>query len=522
MSNQADRCYFGVRTGAAMAENSEIRGRVSVTIGMCFLAAILEGYDIQAFGIAAPKLVAALSLNPAEQGWAASAAMIGLVFGAFTGGRVADAMGRKPVLLISVALFGIGALWTATSGSFLALLPARFVTGLGFGGAYPVLIAIAAEVSAPSRRSAVTCALFCGMPAGGSLVSLFANIAGEQLDWRMIFVVGGALPLAILPLLWFFLTETRPSRDDSANARLMPALFEDGRATATILLASASFLALVVLYLILNWLPSLVVAKGYLSGDGAAASFAFNITGVLGALLLGFLADIAGVRRALVLAYATTLVSLYFLGAAQSVLMIVVYSGLLGLFASSVSFVLYGLAPTLYPVNVRAAAAGAIVGVGRLGTIAGPLLAGQLRQIGWSAESVIDAMLPIVVLGAVCAITLTSRFRQPIADVGDHRDPAAAIQPHPGARGPEVTPGDHARIRPWRQCDGRAGIEFVAVAGQQQAPAGMGIPGEGDNAHAPLSAERRVAQAFLHRSMAGMGSKRAASGPRRRRSNLKI
>lgn len=398
-----------------MAENSEIRGHVAVTIGMCFLAAILEGYDIQAFGIAAPKLVAALALSPAQQGWAASAAMIGLVFGAFIGGKLADALGRKPVLLMSVALFGIGALWTATSVNFLSLLPARLATGVGFGGAYPVLISIAAEISPPSRRSAATCLLFCGMPAGGSLVSLFANLSGEQLDWRMIFIVGGLMPLAIVPLLWFFLTETRPVRDDSANARLLPALFGEGRATATFLLASASFLALVVLYLILNWLPSLVVAKGHLSGDGAAASFAFNIAGVVGGLLLGFLADIAGAKRALILAYGTILVSLYLLGAAQSVFMIVAYSGLLGVFTPSISFVLYGLAPTLYPVNVRAAASGAIVGIGRLGTIAGPLLAGELRQIGWSAESVIDAMLPIVLLGAVCAIALTSRFRAPIA-----------------------------------------------------------------------------------------------------------
>lgn len=394
-----------------MAENNTVRGRVAITIAMCFLAAILEGYDIQAFGIAAPKLVAALRLNPSEQGWAASAAMIGLVFGAFIGGRLADAIGRKPVLLMSVALFGIGALWTATSDSFLALLPARFATGLGFGGAYPVLIAIAAEVSAPSRRSAVTCALFCGMPTGGSLVSLFANIAGEQLDWRTIFIVGGALPLAILPLLWFFLQETRPVHEESTDAKLLPALFGGGRGVATVLLASASFLALVVLYLILNWLPSLVVAKGHLSGDGAAAAFWFNATSVLGALLLGFLADIAGVRRALLLAYGTVLISLYFLGAAQSVIVIVAWSGLVGLFTPGTTFVLYGLAPALYPVKVRAAASGAIVGVGRLGTIAGPLLAGQLRQMGWPAESVIDAMLPIVLVGGVCAIALTSRFR---------------------------------------------------------------------------------------------------------------
>ena len=92
-------------------------------------------------------------------------------------------------------------------------------------------------------------------------------------------------------------------------------------------------------------------------------------------------------------------------------IVIVAWSGLVGLFTSGVTFVLYGLAPPLYPVNVRAAASGAIVGVGRLGTIAGPLLAGQLRQMGWSAESVIDAMLPIVLVGGMCAIALTSRFR---------------------------------------------------------------------------------------------------------------
>ena len=227
----------------------------------------------------------------------------------------------------------------------------------------------------------------------------------------MIFIVGGAMPLAILPLLWFFLRETRPAHEESADAKLLPALFGGGRGTATILLAAASFLALVVLYLVLNWLPSLVVAKGHLSGDGAAASFAFNTAGVAGALLLGFLADIAGVRRALMFAYGTILVSLYFLGAAQSVIVIVAWSGLLGLFTPGISFVLYGLAPALYPVNVRAAASGAIVGVGRLGTIAGPLLAGQLRQMGWPAGSIIDAMLPIVLVGGVCAIALTARFR---------------------------------------------------------------------------------------------------------------
>jgi AAHS family 3-hydroxyphenylpropionic acid transporter len=290
------------------------------------------------------------------------------------------------------------------------LLLARFVTGLGFGGAFPVLIAIATETSTVRWRSATTCALFCGMPLGGSLVSLFASLAGEQLNWRTIFVVGGLLPLVILPALWFALHETKPRHDENTHARLLPALLGGGRAAATILLGSASFVAFVVLYLMLNWLPALVVAKGYLSGDGAAASLGFNVAGVIGGLLLGLLTDIAGPRRALLLAYAMMFTALALLAGAQSLALIVAYSALLGLFAPGTTFVLYALVPPYYPANVRATACGAIVGIGRLGTIAGPLFAGQLRQMGWSAEHVLDALLPAIVVGGTCALLLTTRF----------------------------------------------------------------------------------------------------------------
>src|ERR1700749_935990 len=105
-----------------MTEKTEIRGRVAVTIGMCFLMAILEGYDIQAFGIAAPKLVGALGLSPSQQGLAASIAMVGLVMGAFFGGRISDSVGRKPVLLVSAAIFGFCSIWTGLSTNFAGLL----------------------------------------------------------------------------------------------------------------------------------------------------------------------------------------------------------------------------------------------------------------------------------------------------------------------------------------------------------------------------------------------------------------
>ena len=62
---------------------------------LCFLAAMIEGFDIQAAGVAAPKLAPALGLTPAQMGMFFSAATFGLIFGAIAGGRIADRFGRR-------------------------------------------------------------------------------------------------------------------------------------------------------------------------------------------------------------------------------------------------------------------------------------------------------------------------------------------------------------------------------------------------------------------------------------------
>ena len=175
--------------------------RPGLVIGVCLLIATLEGYDVQAFGVAAPHMARELGLNPGQVGWAGSAANFGLVLGALAGGWAADRWGRKPVLLASVLAFGLFSLATAFAQGVEPLLAARFLTGLGFGGVMPNLIALAAEIAAPGRRAAMTSAMFCGMPAGGAAVSLLARLAGEHADWRLLFLVGGGLPLLIAPLM---------------------------------------------------------------------------------------------------------------------------------------------------------------------------------------------------------------------------------------------------------------------------------------------------------------------------------
>ena len=377
-----------------------------LVIGICFLIAAIEGYDIQAFGVAAPGLAPDLRLGPADLGWAGSAAMIGLVIGAFVGGWVADRVGRKPVLLLSVGLFGLFSLATAMSPNYEVLLLARLATGLGFGGAMPNLIAIASEIARADRKAATVTAMFCGMPAGGAAVALAARLAGEGLDWRMLFVAGGIVPLLLLPLIARWLPETRPARDPAEDHRLGPALFAEGRAAPTLLLWTVFMLTLVVLYLALNWLPTLVIAKGHSPADGFAAAMAFNVAGVVGSLVFGALSDRVGWRWPLSIAYlalAGVMVGMAFL---QTTTAILALSFAAGFLVMGAQFSLYAVTPSLYPPRSRGAGTGMAVAVGRLGSIAGPLIAGTLRNAGAGPGEVFGSMAPVALAAGAGLIAL--------------------------------------------------------------------------------------------------------------------
>lgn len=390
------------------------RAGPGLVTAVCFLIAAIEGYDIQAFGVAAPQLVPELGLAADQQGWAAGIAMVGLVIGAFAGGWLADRTGRKPVLIASVVGFGLCSIWTALTHDYQSLLAARFVTGLGFGGALPNLIAIASEISRPERRGATTSAMFCGMPAGGAVVSLVARMMGDGLDWRAVFIAGGVIPLLLVPVIVFLLPETRPPAQAGADRRVLHGLFGEGRTVPTLLLWAANILTLLVLYLMLNWLPSLVVAKGHSPADGAVASLLFNLVGVAGALLLGLVVDRAGFRWSLLVAYAALATAMFALGRAEDVGAILALSAAAGFLVLGAQYALYSLAPMLYDPAVRAAGAGAAVGFGRFGSIIGPLLAGELRHVGWSAGQVLDAMAPVAVAAGlgVFALTFLARLRR--------------------------------------------------------------------------------------------------------------
>ena len=395
------------RTALAAAPN------VNITVALCFLVAVVEGFDIQAMGVAAPLLAPQFGFEPQQMGRIFAISNVGLVIGASLGGWLADKVGRKPVFISAVVSFGIFTLLTSLVSTFDALFVVRLCAGLGFGAALPNMMALAAEVSAPEKRASTAAFMFAGMPLGGGTSALLTQVLPAGFDWRVLFEIGGVLPLLLAPAIYFLMPETlTKSAAGSPRTNVFAALFGDGRTPVTLLLWLAFLPTLLILYLILNWLPFLVTANGLDRAVAPQASLAFNFASIAGALVFGRLVDRMDTRWPMLVAYGGLIGSLIALSTSSGLAMTLLLSGAAGFFLLGANYALYGVAATYYPQNVRGTGSGASVAVGRVGSIIGPLLAGALLGSGTTASSVVQYMVPVAALAGVAVLGL-SFLRRP-------------------------------------------------------------------------------------------------------------
>ncbi|MGO0633309.1 3-(3-hydroxy-phenyl)propionate transporter MhpT [Pseudomonas sp. SAR267] len=377
-----------------------------LTIGLCFIVALLEGMDIQSAGIAGPSLAAHFGLSSSALGLVFSASIIGLLPGALVGGWLADRVGRKRVLMAAVSLFGLFSLATALAWNYEALLSARFLTGLGLGAAMPNLIALCSEAVEQRLHGTAVSLMYCGMPLGGALAAGI-GLTGTEESWKTVFIVGGVGPLLIMPLLYRWLPESRAfSAQRAAGARQQAdwrGLFQRDTATPTLLLWVGFFFTLMVLFILQNWLPTLLRGLGFSRVDAATVQIVLNVGGTLGALMLGRLLDRWNVAMLVVLMYCGILVALAGLGLSGHLTGMLVAGFTAGFFSIGGQLVLYALVPRFYPTAIRGTGVGAAVAVGRLGSMSGPLLAGQMLAAGSGAATVLMAATPgiLVAAGAV-------------------------------------------------------------------------------------------------------------------------
>jgi AAHS family 4-hydroxybenzoate transporter-like MFS transporter len=258
---------------------------------LCGLIQALDGYDLSAIGLAVPSLTKAWSLPPSAFTQAFALSSVGIMVGAMAAGPIADRFGRKPVLLLSVALFGLFSLLSAWAPSLPMLVALRFFTGIGIGGAMPTTVALTSDYTPDRWRTSVVMFMFTGNTIGGFFAGQIAAQILPRWGWQGIFYVGGIVPLVLLVVLIFILPESPQfqggARPAAAQANPVSGLFADGLAVSTLLLWAIFLINLLNMYLIGYWLPTVLNLEGFSPADAAFAASIYSLGGIMITLLLG-------------------------------------------------------------------------------------------------------------------------------------------------------------------------------------------------------------------------------------------
>lgn len=387
-------------------------GKVKITLLLCFAIAIFEGFDLQSMGVAAPRMRAEFALDNAHMAWAFSAATLGTLPGAVLGGRLADIIGRKKVLIFSILLFGVMSILTALAHDYNLLLLIRFCTGLGMGGALPMMITLASEAVPDHQKGTAVSVMYSGIPFGGMLTSFVAMALAGDSEWRHIFYIGGLAPVLLIPLLLKFLPESKAYISSHVQTSAVPffeVLFAKERRFATLQIWISFFCTLVVLYFLLNWLPLLMRAQGLSKLQANYVQIGYNLGGIIGSIMMGMLLDKLRMNFVVKFIYVGILASLCCLAISPTVALLALAAVACGMFIVGGQAALYALAALFYPTEMRGTGVGTAVAVGRIGSFAGPLMAGMLLSLGSSSSMVIGATIPVILIAAISALLLVRK-----------------------------------------------------------------------------------------------------------------
>jgi AAHS family 4-hydroxybenzoate transporter-like MFS transporter len=446
MSNQENSPTIDV---AAFIDAQPV-GRFQIRLLLaCAAVLFLDGFDTQAIGYVAPAVAREWGLSKVALGPVFSAGLFGLMIGALSFGPLADRLGRKKIIILSTVAFGIGALATAFVQDVAVLIVIRFFTGLGLGGAMPNAVALTSEFNPHRRRATMVMIMFCGFSIGAALGGLLAAALIPQYGWRSVFVAGGAAPLLLAPILALRLPESvrflaltgrantqvaqllavvYPHAPISAAARFvvdepklsgMPVkhLFKGGRTLATLLLWVVFFMSLLDLYFLSNWLPTVLNDLGSSVSEAAAIGSMLQVGGVAGTIALGSIIDRFSFR-ALALVYFVAIFAIGAIGQlGHSAVLVTAAIFAAGFCIVGGQIAANALAAGFYPTSIRATGVGWALGIGRIGSIVGPLVGGMLLSLKWSAAEVFLAAAVAAFCAALAAFSLSR-----LASVGGSGD----------------------------------------------------------------------------------------------------
>lgn len=385
---------------------------------MAAIMNLLDGFDVLALAFTATAIRGEFGLTGVELGYLLSAGLFGMTAGSLFLAPLADKIGRRPLLLIAVALSAIGMLGSAFVSHYITLGFWRVITGLGVGGILVGTNVITSEYSSRKWRSFAISVYAAGFGVGAVLGGMFAVMLQGEYGWRSVFLAGAILTgLCFLVLLvWLpesidFLTSTQPKnaevrlnsiakkiglgkgwtlpeKTETTRSKLpISQLFSTKYLRATLLIWIAFFSIMFSFYFVSSWTPALLKEAGMTTEQSVSVGMMISLGGTCGALIYGLLASRWTARAVLILfTILSAAAVVLFIGSASILWLAMVFGILVGALMNGCISGLYTLNPLTYDADIRSTGVGWSIGVGRIGAILAPTIAGQLLDSGWEKQ----------------------------------------------------------------------------------------------------------------------------------------
>lgn len=408
-------------------------GRLQVVaVALCILLLAVDGFDVLSISFAAPGIASEWGIDRVALGLVLSMELIGMGVGALIVGDVADRLGRRPTILLSLVLVSVGMFLAAAATSVTLMSVYRFATGIGIGGMLAATTAVAAEYANDKHRSMAVSLMAGGYPLGAIVGGVIVSVLLAWFSWRSVFLFGAVVTAAFIPIVWLllpesvsFLVERKPrdalervnrtlQRMGHASIEALPEnkgatkppgvtrLFEPGLAKTTTLLTAAFFAHIMTFYFIVKWIPKLVVDMGYAASLAGSVLVWFNVGGLLGAILFGVLTHRFRLRALVMAALLLSALAVVAFGQGPAdLLRLSITAAVGGLFTNAAVVGMYALFAQKFPTHVRAGGTGFAIGFGRGGAALGPIAAGLLFAAGGTLGMVALIMASGSFIGAL-------------------------------------------------------------------------------------------------------------------------
>jgi benzoate transport len=409
---------------------------VLVTVGLN----AMDGFDVLSISFSSPGIAKDWGVDKATLGWVLSMELVGMAMGSVLLGGVADKIGRRPTILGCLVAMSVGMCGASLAGGVPTLLVWRLLTGLGIGGMLASINAAAAELSSERRRSLAVSLMVIGYPLGGVLGGMIVQRLLSGGTWHDVFIFGGWVTAAFIPIVWFLLPESvafldrrrkpgaleainriltrfghepmdalTPDTAETARRSVMD-IFKPGLVLATVLISLGYFAHATSFYFIIKWVPKLVVDMGFQPRAAAGVLTWANVGGAAGVVIFGLIATRVSLKAlTLVTLIGSSAMVVWFGRGSHDLASLAATVAIAGVFTNSAIGGYYMLFAKVFPTHVRATGTGFAVGVGRGGAVLAPVAAGYLFQAGFGMQAVATMMAMGSLLSAAALLALKVR-----------------------------------------------------------------------------------------------------------------